>query len=148
MTFAGAIKVCLSKFADFRGVADRREYWFFVLFTVLVSIVLSTIDGLLFPPSTVAMDAFLEALEANPDVFDQALFSAALAESLNSTPISNLVGFILGIPLLAALVRRMRDAGFSAWWMLLSWLPLLTFIFSLLPTKTTEQGNKYIRTSN
>ncbi|WP_138315384.1 DUF805 domain-containing protein [Rhodoluna limnophila] len=148
MTFAGAIKVCLTKFADFRGVATRREYWYFVLFTVLVSLVLSTVDGLIFPPVTTAQDAFLASLEANPETLDAALLNAALMESWNATPISNLVGFILGIPLLAALVRRMRDAGFSAWWMLLSWVPLLTFIFSLLPTKTAEQGNTRIRTGN
>lgn len=148
MTFAGAIKVCLKKYADFRGVADRREYWYFVLFTILVSLVLSTIDGILFPPSTVAMDAFLAAMEAQPDTLDTALLNAAIQESLNSTPISNLASILVGIPLLAALVRRMRDAGYSAWWMLLSWLPLVTFILSLMPTKTAAQGNNRIRASN
>jgi hypothetical protein len=49
MTFAGAIKTCFTKYADFRGTAARPEYWYFVLFTILVSIVLSTVDSIVFP---------------------------------------------------------------------------------------------------
>jgi uncharacterized membrane protein YhaH (DUF805 family) len=32
MTFQEAIRVCLSKYADFHGRASRAEYWWFVLF--------------------------------------------------------------------------------------------------------------------
>jgi uncharacterized membrane protein YhaH (DUF805 family) len=41
MTFLDAIKVCFSKYADFNGRATRSEYWWFALFVVLVSLVLS-----------------------------------------------------------------------------------------------------------
>lgn len=37
MTFGKAIAICLSKYADFEGRAARPEYWWFYLFTVLVS---------------------------------------------------------------------------------------------------------------
>ena len=37
MTFGKAISTCFSKFADFNGRASRPEYWWFYLFTVLVS---------------------------------------------------------------------------------------------------------------
>lgn len=47
MTFTGAIKTCFSKYADFNGRATRSEYWWYVLFIVLVSIVLSEISGTL-----------------------------------------------------------------------------------------------------
>ena len=34
----------LKKYADFSGRARRKEYWFFVLFNVIISCVLSIID--------------------------------------------------------------------------------------------------------
>lgn len=47
MTFQEAIRVCFSKYADFNGRATRSEYWWFFLFTVLVSIALSMISPLI-----------------------------------------------------------------------------------------------------
>ena len=37
MGFGEAIKVCFSKFADFDGRASQAEFWWFVLFTCIVS---------------------------------------------------------------------------------------------------------------
>jgi uncharacterized membrane protein YhaH (DUF805 family) len=145
LSFAGAIATCFRKFINFRGVASRREYWFFVLFTILVSLVVGTIDQIVFPAPTVAADALAAAIEEDPANLTMDLLNAALLESFNATPISNFVGAIYGIPLFAAMVRRMRDAGFSAWFLLLSWVPFLTFIFTVLPTRTAAQGNKYIK---
>jgi uncharacterized membrane protein YhaH (DUF805 family) len=36
----------LKKYAVFSGRSRRKEYWYFVLFTVLISIALSIIDSL------------------------------------------------------------------------------------------------------
>jgi uncharacterized membrane protein YhaH (DUF805 family) len=47
MSFQEAIRVCFSKYADFSGRATRSEYWWFFLFTVLVSIALSMISPLI-----------------------------------------------------------------------------------------------------
>jgi uncharacterized membrane protein YhaH (DUF805 family) len=47
MDFATSIKTCLGKFATFQGRASRSEYWYFILFTVLVNIVLSVVSGVL-----------------------------------------------------------------------------------------------------
>ena len=35
MTFQESIRVCFTKYADFRGTASKSEYWWFVLFLVL-----------------------------------------------------------------------------------------------------------------
>jgi uncharacterized membrane protein YhaH (DUF805 family) len=37
MNLGQSIKVCLSKYADFSGRASRSEYWWFMLFGVLIS---------------------------------------------------------------------------------------------------------------
>ena len=127
MSFAGAVGVCFKKFVNFRGVAQRREYWYFFLFTVLISLVLGVIDQILFPAPTVAADTASLNFE---------LLNAALLESINATPISNFATVVYTLPLFTVTVRRMRDAGFGAWWLLLSWVPFFTFIVTLLPTKT------------
>lgn len=37
MNFAQAISTCLNKYVDFSGRARRSEYWFFYLFTTIVT---------------------------------------------------------------------------------------------------------------
>jgi uncharacterized membrane protein YhaH (DUF805 family) len=37
MSFAHSIATCLSKYAEFRGRSSRPEFWWFYLFTVLLS---------------------------------------------------------------------------------------------------------------
>jgi len=41
MGFVDAIKVCFNKYATFTGRATRAEYWWWVLFTVIVGAVFS-----------------------------------------------------------------------------------------------------------
>jgi uncharacterized membrane protein YhaH (DUF805 family) len=45
MTFGQAISTCFRKYADFTGFAARSEYWWWALFTTLVSIVCSIVGA-------------------------------------------------------------------------------------------------------
>jgi uncharacterized membrane protein YhaH (DUF805 family) len=47
MPFQDAVKICLSKYVDFKGRARRSEYWWFVLFNVIVGIVAGIIDAII-----------------------------------------------------------------------------------------------------
>lgn len=47
MTFQESIKVCFAKYADFSGRASQSEYWWFVLFILLVSAAASLISPML-----------------------------------------------------------------------------------------------------
>ena len=44
MSFASAIRSGFANYANFKGRAARREYWWWALFTVLVQAVVSTIN--------------------------------------------------------------------------------------------------------
>ena len=44
MSFQEAVKVCLSKYADFNGRATRAEYWWFFLFVILVGAIISVLS--------------------------------------------------------------------------------------------------------
>jgi uncharacterized membrane protein YhaH (DUF805 family) len=45
MTFVESIKAVLTNYAGFTGRASRSEFWWFFLFTVIVSAIFSTLSG-------------------------------------------------------------------------------------------------------
>ena len=45
MTFTESIKTCFSKYVTFSGRASRSEFWYFMLFCLLGSTILSLFDG-------------------------------------------------------------------------------------------------------
>jgi uncharacterized membrane protein YhaH (DUF805 family) len=96
MTFFQAITTGFRKYADFRGRASRSEFWWWALFTVLVSAILAAIPV----PAFAYADG---TITFTPEI----------------TPVWNLVVLL---PSLAVLVRRLRDGGFGwghAFWVLL-----------------------------
>ena len=112
MQFGDAIKNGFQNYANFRGVASRSEFWYWTLFTVLVSLGTSIVDS-----------------------------AIGLALDMQAFTLVNTLGSLaLLLPGLAVAVRRFHDAGFSAWWysipqvatlIVLIWfmLALITFIF-------------------
>jgi uncharacterized membrane protein YhaH (DUF805 family) len=44
MTFGESVRTCFSKYVDFNGVASRSEFWWFILFLVIVGVVLNIVD--------------------------------------------------------------------------------------------------------
>ena len=112
MQFGDAIKNGFQNYANFRGVASRSEFWYWTLFTVLVSLGTSIVDS-----------------------------AIGLALDMQAFTLVNTLGSLaLLLPGLAVAVRRFHDAGFSAWWysipqvatlIVLMWfmIALITFIF-------------------
>jgi uncharacterized membrane protein YhaH (DUF805 family) len=111
VTFAGAVKSALVNFAKFRGVSTRAEYWYFVLFSVLLAVVLGTIESVIWPP--VQTEDPLEALN-------------------QPTPFSNIAAIVLFLPSLAVTSRRIRDAVWSGKWLWSLLLPVVPFVFGLV----------------
>ncbi len=125
LTFVGAVKKCLVNYAKFSGRATRSEFWYFVLFTVLVGIVAGTLDGVFFPIPA-----------------DQFLFSDQYM------PFSDTTSILLLVPSIAVMVRRIRDTGRSAktlYWFLLPLVLLgIGFVIALpviLQLDVTDPAN-------
>ena len=94
----------LKKYAVFSGRARRKEYWFFVLFNIIVSIILAVIDGVtgtLDPESGMGLLGLIYTLA-------------------------------ILIPALAVSVRRLHDTGRSGWWLLILLIPLIGTIVILI----------------
>jgi len=103
----------LKKYAVFRGRACRSEYWYFVLFYVLISIVLALLDGILAPHRRDG-SGLLGGLFA--------------------------VGMLL--PAIGVGVRRLHDIGKSGWWLLVGFVPLIgTLILLLFTVRDSESGD-------
>lgn len=116
ITFVDAIRIGIKKYVVFKGTASRPEFWYFVLFSVLLSIVLGTIDSILWP---------------SPQLSDSATLEESLADfSEQNTPLSNLGNLFLVLPSLAITARRLHDAGFSGKWLFLLLIPVAYTIFA------------------
>ena len=104
----------LKKYAVFKGRARRKEYWMFVLFNILASILVTIIDMAFFGISETAGIGILTTL-----------YSLAVI-----------------IPYLAVTIRRLHDSGRSGWWFLLILIPLIgplvVFVFTLLDSTPGE----------
>lgn len=62
MDFVGAIKAGFKNYVNFRGTATRPEYWYWVLFTFLVSLVLGAFESLEVLSAIFAIAVFLPSL--------------------------------------------------------------------------------------
>ena len=107
----------LKKYAVFNGRARRKEYWFFFLFSIIITIVLSIID--------VAAGSF--DAKTGLGLFTGIYTLAVL------------------IPSSAVSVRRLHDTDRSGWWLLISLIPiiggLVILVFVVLDSDPAE--NQY-----
>jgi uncharacterized membrane protein YhaH (DUF805 family) len=87
----------LKKYVDFSGRARRKEYWMFVWFNILISIVLAAVE-----------------------------YATGLASAETGIgPLSGLYSLAVLLPSIAVAVRRLHDTSRSGWWLLLGFIPLI-----------------------
>ena len=106
----------LKKYATFSGRATRSEYWFFALFSFIISVVLGFLDGVI---GKVGADKTIGILGS--------IYSLAVL-----------------IPSIAVMARRLHDTNRSGWWILIGLIPIIgwivLFVFSVLDS---GPDNKY-----
>ena len=105
MDFMTAVRTCFSKYVDFSGRARRSEYWYFALFTFLLSFVTSIVDAV------IGTD-----------------YDGASSGGLIST-VASLAVFL---PSLAVGVRRLHDTDRSGWWILIGLIPIIGWILLIV----------------
>lgn len=110
MSFTESVRTCLHKYADFNGRASRSEFWWFYLFTILVSLVM-----------TIPIFIFTFLLVAAGDNGAGVGLFTVLTVLWSIVVVVVSIGLV--IPLLAAGARRLHDYGQTAWWLLLYFVP-------------------------
>jgi uncharacterized membrane protein YhaH (DUF805 family) len=103
MNMQTAVKTVLGKYATFSGRAPRSEFWWFTLAVIILSIIVSIIDGAVVAPM-LGFEAFA----------DEAGEPLRMIESL-----------VLLLPSLAVAVRRLHDIDRSGWWYFLIVIPII-----------------------
>jgi uncharacterized membrane protein YhaH (DUF805 family) len=140
MGFSEAVRTCLKlKYATFQGRASRSEYWYFLLFVMVVALVLSGLAFLL-----VGANGFADMQNGG-------------SMPVGAMVLFGLVGlFYLGVllPSIAVGVRRFHDRNLSGWYYLgaivLGIVPFVGFLasiaaFVITVLKGTEGPNKFGR---
>lgn len=107
---------CLRHYADFSGRAGRTEYWMFTLFSVIFSCLLP----LLIAPAYMFMFDHGDAYYTQERTIVAGMVVAASYWAA------------LGLPSLAAAVRRLHDLGKSGWMMFLVLIPVIGHVWLLV----------------
>jgi len=94
----------LKKYAVFSGRARRKEYWYFVLFNIIISIVLAVIDGV----------------------------TGSFSPEAGIGLLGGIYTLAVLIPGIAVAVRRLHDTERSGWWLLIALIPLIGAIVLLV----------------
>jgi uncharacterized membrane protein YhaH (DUF805 family) len=94
----------LRQYAVFKGRARRKEYWFFILFNLIASLVLTLVD----------------------------FMTGSLDPELGMGLLSGLYSLAILIPSLAVTVRRLHDTNRTGWWLLIGLIPLIGAIVLLV----------------
>lgn len=105
MTFTESITTCLAKkYATFTGRASRSEFWWFMLFGIVIGLVLRftfPIDDTLLTSDNVPMTNYIANV---------------------------IVSLAFLLPNIGVMVRRLHDTGRSGWWWLLNFVPCVGLI--------------------
>lgn len=98
----------LKKYAQFSGRSRRKEFWMWILFIVIVSIVLSMIDSALGLGGYSRMGS--QQMAPGATGFSYGAYTSGGVLTL-------LFSLAVLIPNLAVGVRRLHDTGRSGWWL-------------------------------
>lgn len=129
MTFTESIKTCYTKYATFKGRASRSEYWWFLLFGIVLNFVILTVFSTLF---NIQLEQPIQ-LSTGQFVFTMA---AVIYGQIKIV--------FLGIPGTAAMVRRLHDTGRSGWWFFIIFTIIGAFFFIYWLAKASDTSrNKY-----
>ena len=113
ISFEDAIKSGFSNFVNFEGRSSRSEYWWFTLFGIMVGL------------STTFLDVKLGYFQ-----FD--IYSEEIPSIFDFGPASLISSAVLFLPILSLSVRRLHDLGYSGWFALLLYIPLIKICFGLI----------------
>lgn len=133
MNFMQSISTCFGKYATFKGRASRSEFWWFMLFIMVMNVILGQVDSMIFEPNVMSTGNMMAA--------DGSFQSFSFA--WQPQPIAGIFILATILPNIAVSVRRLHDLGKSGWWWWIIFIPLIGFILLLVwyASKGTDGDN-------
>lgn len=115
-------KLCItSKYCSFSGRARRAEFWGFMLFYFIGSVLVTVLSFFLF-----------SGVDASVD-FPEATFLQAQIQALSGMrALKGVYNLVLLLPILGVSVRRLHDTGRSSLWITLPLISFIVFISSII----------------
>jgi len=115
MNMKEAVISVLTNWKNFSGRASRSEFWYFMLASIILGLIVSLIE--------------------------LATGLVSIEESNATGPLSSILNLLLAIPSIAVTSRRLQDYGYSGWWQL-SYITLIgifiVLLWCMLPAKEDE----------
>ena len=106
----------LKKYAVFSGRARRKEYWYFVLFNVIIAVVLGGVDRVI-----------------------------GTSHGAGTGLLGSIYSLAVLLPGIAVTVRRLHDTDRSGWWLLIGLIPIIgaIILFIFVLGDSTPGENQY-----
>lgn len=111
MNFPTAVVTVFRRYAVFSGRSGRAEYWWFFLFSAVVSVIANALDSSLF-----------RSLMTEPES----------GFAVTGGPLTAIFGLVTLVPTLAVSARRFHDTGRSGWWTLVWLIPVVGWIAAVV----------------
>ncbi|KQO63799.1 DUF805 domain-containing protein [Curtobacterium sp. Leaf261] len=134
--FPAAFGRFFRKYADFTGRAGRAEYWWWVLWAVIIFVPLSIVGSVIDVATGFGADTDPASLQAVTESFRSP-----------SSIISYVFGLVILVPGWALAARRLHDTGRSGWWQLLQLVPIVGGIVLIVwyASASRPDGARYDR---
>lgn len=122
----------LKKYAQFSGRSRRKEFWMYILFVFVVTIVLSILDAML---------GLGGSTQTSTTTFEPGTTGVGGSAGVTGGILAGIFALATFIPSLAVQVRRLHDTDRSGWWILLPLVPYLAGAVLLLGGAMTGLGS-------
>lgn len=116
LTFSAGVKRLRSHWLSLKGRSTRKEYW-------LIGLCIYTLVGLALNIASIILFFILPGIRSN----------------LITTPVTLALIYVN----FALSVRRLHDIGYSGWYALLAYIPLINLFFLYLTVKPSVPDNEY-----
>lgn len=125
------------KYVRFDGRASRSEFWWWILWAFLASIVVNILDGIL------ASATGTTVTSTSTGYFGV----RASSDNFVATLPAFLWGLAILLPSIALLMRRLHDAGHSGWWWIIGVIPFIGWIVLFIMTLqgSRAEGQRFDR---
>lgn len=109
-----AVKLFFSNYVNFRGRSTRSEYWWVMVASIFISIIIAIINGII-----------------------------AVATDEPSVLFTTIVCLALLLPIISLCIRRLHDVGKSGWFILLALLPIVDLYLIYLYCQPSDGPNQW-----